>query len=107
MSGPTPSVDAPATGLRWYRITVNHPHPYEDERILPEHRFVQARTPKEAVTTLPLHLRSVATVGPYQAGYPAMPARPTGKAVKAMLWTGRAMRAAGRWAISKDAKKLE
>ncbi len=107
MSAPTPSVEAPATGLRWYRITVNHSHPYGDERLLPEHRFVQARSAKEALGALPLHLRSVATVGPYQVGRPAAPEHPPGKAVKAVLWTGRVMRAAGRWAVNKDAKSLD
>ncbi|WP_414935534.1 hypothetical protein [Amycolatopsis sp. cmx-11-51] len=106
MSAPTPTVESPATGLRWYRITVKHPHPYEVGRILSEHHFVQARSPKEAMTRMPLHLRSSASVAPYQVDYSDLPDHST-KAYRAMLWTGRVMRAAGRWAVNKDAKALE
>lgn len=107
MSAPTPSVESPAMGLRWYRITVKHPHPYQDARIVSEHRFVQARSPKEAMTALPFHLRSVASVAPYQVRYSDVPDHSTAKAYRAMMWTGRVMRAAGRWAVNKDAKALE
>ncbi|MEU3627116.1 hypothetical protein BS329_23505 [Amycolatopsis coloradensis] len=106
MSAPTPTVESPATGLHWYRITVKHPHPYEVGRILSEHRFVQARSPKEAMTRMPLHLRSSASVAPYQVDHSDVPDHST-KAYRAMLWTGRVMRAAGRWAVNKDAKALE
>ncbi|MEV6910341.1 hypothetical protein [Amycolatopsis sp. NPDC051071] len=105
MSAPTPTVESAATGLRWYRITVKQPHPYEPGRILSEHRFVQARSPKEAMTRMPLHLRSLSSVAPYQVDHAEAPDQP--KAYRAMLWTGRVMRAAGRWAVNKDAKALE
>ncbi|EMD22779.1 hypothetical protein [Amycolatopsis azurea] len=106
MSAPLPTVESPATGLRWYRITVKLPHPYEVGRILSEHHFVQARSPKEAMTRMPLHLRSSASVAPYQVVEPDTPDHST-KAYRAMLWTGRVMRAAGRWAVNKDAKALD
>ncbi|MFD5094508.1 hypothetical protein ACFWMR_28165 [Amycolatopsis thailandensis] len=105
MSAPLPIVESPATGLRWYRITVKLPHPYEVGRILSEHHFVQARSPKEAMTRMPLHLRTSASVAPYQVAEPDTPDHTT--AYRAMLWTGRVMRAAGRWAVNKDAKALD